>query len=70
MAVYVDYLLVTGSSIESILDFKKRMAGKFEMSDIGKLTYYLGIEVLQEEDGIILRQERHANKNTRRSWNE
>ena len=43
VAVYVDDLLVTGTSMEAIQDFKKRMSSKFEMSDLGKLTYYLGI---------------------------
>ncbi|XP_024004883.1 uncharacterized protein LOC112082029 [Eutrema salsugineum] len=38
------------------------MATKFEMSDLGKLTYYLGIEVLQHENGIMLKQERYATK--------
>ncbi|KAG7585373.1 Reverse transcriptase RNA-dependent DNA polymerase [Arabidopsis thaliana x Arabidopsis arenosa] len=38
------------------------MAGKFDMSDLGKLTYYLGIEVIQHEGGIILKQDRYAAK--------
>ncbi|KAL9840291.1 putative RNA-directed DNA polymerase [Arabidopsis thaliana] len=38
------------------------MSKNFEMSDLGRLTYYLGIEVTQEEDGIILKQERYAKK--------
>lgn len=38
------------------------MASKFEMTDLGKLTYYLGIEVLHLHDGIILKQERYAAK--------
>ncbi|KAG7594882.1 Ribonuclease H-like superfamily [Arabidopsis thaliana x Arabidopsis arenosa] len=62
VAVYVDDLLVTGSSLELILAFKREMAGNFEMSDLGKLTYYLGIEVIQGEDGIVLKQERYAKK--------
>ncbi|CAM8902096.1 unnamed protein product [Rhodiola kirilowii] len=32
------------------------------MSDLGKLTYYLGIEVHQQKEGISLRQERYAHK--------
>ena len=48
VAVYVDDLLITGSSMEAIQEFKKRMSSKFEMSDLGKLTYYLGIEVCQQ----------------------
>ncbi|XP_013679978.2 secreted RxLR effector protein 161-like [Brassica napus] len=36
------------------------MSKKFEMSDLGKLTYYLGIEVIQGADGIRIKQERYA----------
>ncbi|XP_019087261.1 PREDICTED: uncharacterized protein LOC109127205 [Camelina sativa] len=38
------------------------MAAKFEMSDLGRLTYYLGIEVNQYEGGIMLKQERYAER--------
>ena len=38
------------------------MATKFEMSDLGQLTYYLGIEVIQRKDGIILKQNRYSRK--------
>ena len=62
MVVYVDDLLVTGSSLKLIEDFKLEMATKFEMSDLGMLTYYLGIEVLQGEDGIVLKQDRYARR--------
>ena len=62
VAVYVDDLLVTGSNQDMINDFKRGMSSNFEMSDLGKLTYYLGIEVLQEEEGISLKQERYAKK--------
>ena len=62
VVVYVDDLLVTGSSLEVIQEFKREMATKFEMSDLGKLTYYLGIEVYQGENGIVLRQDRYARK--------
>ena len=32
------------------------------MSDLGKLTYDLGIEVVQYEGGIILKQDQYARK--------
>lgn len=56
VAVYVDDLFVTGTSLEMIGGFKREMAMRFEMSDLGKLTYYLGIEVKQHKDGITLCQ--------------
>ena len=62
VAVYVDDLFVTGTSREVIEEFKKRMASKFDMSDLGVLTYYLGIEVHQHEEGITLSQAQYALK--------
>jgi hypothetical protein len=38
------------------------MMGEFEMSDLGLLTYYLGIEVLQGTDGIAIKQAAYARK--------
>ena len=62
VAVYVDDLLITRSSEVMIIDFKKEMSTIFEMSDLGLLTYYLGIEVIESEDGITLNQGRYATK--------
>lgn len=47
VAVYLDDLLVTRSSIENIVKFKKQMENEFDMSDIEKLACYLGLEVNQ-----------------------
>ncbi|KAL9299241.1 putative RNA-directed DNA polymerase [Arabidopsis thaliana] len=38
------------------------MSSKFEMSDLGLLSYYLGIEVIQHSKGITLNQSRYAIK--------
>ncbi|CAA7041400.1 unnamed protein product [Microthlaspi erraticum] len=38
------------------------MSSKFEMNDLGKLTYYLGIEVQQDKECITLSQKRYALK--------
>lgn len=55
IGVYVDDLLITGTSVETIKSFKKQMSRQFEMSDLGKLSYYLGIEVEQEKNYIKLK---------------
>ncbi|GJR68716.1 zinc finger, CCHC-type containing protein [Tanacetum coccineum] len=62
IGVYVDDIIVTGSSEKQIQEFKVRMNSIFEMSDLGKLNYYLGIEVKEEENGIIIKQESYARK--------
>ena len=60
--VYVDDLLITGSKTTMINEFKKNMSTIFEMSDLGFLTYYVGIEVRQSKEGIMLNQESYAGK--------
>lgn len=67
VSVYVDDLLVTGTTSSSILKFKKQMADEFEMTDLGRLTYYLGIEVNQLENCTELKQEAYAKKLLERS---
>lgn len=62
MAVYVDDLLVTGSGIGLIETFKAEMNQKFQMSNMGKLSYYLGIEVEQRAGHIVLKQSGYARK--------
>ncbi|KAL0403441.1 UNVERIFIED_CONTAM: Retrovirus-related Pol polyprotein from transposon RE1 [Sesamum radiatum] len=41
-------------------NFKKVMAQEFEMSDMGLMSYYLGLEVKQRSDGIFISQEAYA----------
>ena len=48
VGVYVDDLIITGSSKTSIDQFKKEMMSSFSMSDLGLLSYYLGIQVDQQ----------------------
>ena len=60
--MYVDDLIVTGSSVEGINGFKEQMMKEFEMSDLGLLSYYLGIEVRQGPSGIDISQGAYAPK--------
>jgi hypothetical protein len=62
VGVYVDDLVITGADNKEIDDFKKQMKSKFSMTDLGLLSYYLGIEVKQSEDGITLCQSGYATR--------
>ncbi|WVZ95085.1 LOW QUALITY PROTEIN: hypothetical protein U9M48_040890 [Paspalum notatum var. saurae] len=62
VGVYVNDLVVTGTSEQDIVAFKEEMKKLFRMSDLGLLTYYLGIEVEQGTDSITLRQSAYARK--------
>jgi hypothetical protein len=50
----VDDLVITGTNSCSIQELKEQMAAVFKMSDLGQLSYYLGIEVKQKEEGITV----------------
>ena len=60
LGVYVDDLIVTGTRTEDVKIFKEKMKETFEMSDLGSLSMYLGIEVDQRLDCIYLSQARYA----------
>ena len=60
VCLYVDDLIFTGNNPSMFEDFKKAMTKEFEMTDIGLMAYYLGIEVKQMEDGIFISQEGYA----------
>jgi len=62
VGVYVDDLIITGPSKESIDLFKKQMMESFSMSDLGVLSYYLGIQVVQKEGETTLCQSSYALK--------
>ncbi|KAK2989402.1 hypothetical protein RJ640_002232 [Escallonia rubra] len=49
-----------GNCVKMFDYFKKEMAKEFEMTDIGLMSYYLGIEVKQRDDGIFILQEAYA----------
>ncbi|KAK2985747.1 hypothetical protein RJ640_005447 [Escallonia rubra] len=58
--LYVDDLIITGNCVKMFNDFKKEMTNEFEMTDIGLMSYYLGIEVKQRDDGIFISQEAYT----------
>ncbi|GJW12018.1 ribonuclease H-like domain, reverse transcriptase, RNA-dependent DNA polymerase [Tanacetum coccineum] len=62
IGVYVDDLIITGTPKEEIDNFKAQMEEKFEMSDLGLLAYYLGIEVTQTNGDISIKQSAYASK--------
>jgi hypothetical protein len=62
VGVYIDDLLIVEGVDADINWFKQEMKDHFRMSDIGLLTYYLGIEACQDSFGISLCQNSYANR--------
>lgn len=62
VGVYVDDLIITGASPAVVEFFKQEMKQTFRMSDLGLLSFYLGIEVKQGSKSITLGQAAYARK--------
>ncbi|GJR59853.1 putative RNA-directed DNA polymerase [Tanacetum coccineum] len=60
LLVYVDDIIVTRNNSEEITKFKQFLSTKFLIKDLGKLKYFLGIEVLDVDDGICLTQMKYC----------
>ncbi|GJW54145.1 ribonuclease H-like domain-containing protein [Tanacetum coccineum] len=58
--VYVDDIIITGNSIYEIEKFKVFLKSKFMIKDLGKLKYFLGIEVVDIDKGIFLNQRKYV----------
>ena len=56
VSIYVDDLLFTSNDEELLNEFKRSMKDEFDMTDLGKMRYFLGIEVIQKADGIFICQ--------------
>lgn len=58
--VLVDDLVISGSHSDAIQRFKDYIRQCFHMKDLGKLKYFLGIEVVQNAIGIFLSQRKYV----------
>ncbi|KAM0029839.1 putative RNA-directed DNA polymerase [Helianthus debilis subsp. tardiflorus] len=56
----------TGDVIILLAEFKEKMIKEFEMTDIGVLNYFLGLEVNQQSKGTFLSQQKYARDLLRR----
>nr|GFA83487.1 hypothetical protein [Tanacetum cinerariifolium] len=54
--VYVDDIIFGSTKKELYIAFEKLMHEKFQMSSMGELTFFLGLQVTQKKDGIFICQ--------------
>ena len=59
LVLYVDDLLITGEE-HLIKKCKQELTAEFEMKDLGLLHYFLGLEVWQQDNYIILNQGKYT----------
>jgi len=60
LCIYVDVPLITGNSIPDIEDFKAILMVEFDMTDLGKLNYFLRRKIIKDNRRMILHQHRYG----------
>jgi hypothetical protein len=56
----VDDLIFTGDDEQMMLEFKQLMMRVFDMTDLGRMRFFLGIEVLQQTNGTYICQRKYT----------
>ncbi|XP_070044037.1 uncharacterized mitochondrial protein AtMg00810-like [Nicotiana tomentosiformis] len=60
LVVYVDDIVITGNDQDGITNLKQHLFQHFQTKDLGRLKYFLGIEVAQSSSGIVISQRKYA----------
>ena len=56
LLVYVDDIILTGNDDTMVHKFMQLLAHQFSLQDLGHLSYFLGVEVIPNDHGILLSQ--------------
>ncbi|GJT20204.1 putative ribonuclease H-like domain-containing protein [Tanacetum coccineum] len=60
--VYVDDIIFGSTKKELCTKFETLMHKKFQMSSMGDLTFFLGLQVTQKDDGIFFSQDKYVDE--------
>ncbi|GJT45594.1 putative ribonuclease H-like domain-containing protein [Tanacetum coccineum] len=58
--VYVDDIIFGSTKKSLCTEFEMMIHKKFQMSSMGELTFFLGLQVKQKEDGIFISQDKYV----------
>nr|GEW21586.1 hypothetical protein [Tanacetum cinerariifolium] len=58
--IYVDDIIFCSTNKDLCKAFEKLMKDKFQMSSMGELTFFLGLQVKQKQDGIFISQYKYV----------
>ena len=56
LLVYVDDIILTGNDDTMVHKFMQLLAHQFSLKGLGHLSYFLGVEVIPNDHGILLSQ--------------
>ncbi|GJU28156.1 putative ribonuclease H-like domain-containing protein [Tanacetum coccineum] len=59
---HVNDIIFRSTKKELCTDFENLMHKKFQMSSMGELTFFLGLQVTQKDDGIFISQDKYVDE--------
>ena len=60
LIIYVDDMIVTGNDLTEMSKLKDYLSSEFDMKDLGRLKYFLGIEVNRSKQGIFVSKRKYV----------
>ena len=60
LIVYVDDIVITSNDQDGIQKRKQHLFSHFQTKDLGKLKYFLGIEIAQSKSDVVMNQRKYA----------
>nr|GEZ27379.1 hypothetical protein [Tanacetum cinerariifolium] len=60
IVIYVDDIIFGATNKDLCKSFEKLMKEKFQMSSMGELTFFLGLQVKTKKDGIFISQDKYV----------
>ncbi|GJZ40158.1 putative ribonuclease H-like domain-containing protein [Tanacetum coccineum] len=60
LQVYVDDIIFGSTKKSLCVEFEQMMHKRFQMSSMGELTFFLGLQVKQKDDGIFISQDKYV----------
>ncbi|GJS20878.1 putative ribonuclease H-like domain-containing protein [Tanacetum coccineum] len=58
--VYVDDIIFESTKKSLCVEFEQMMHKKFQISSMGELTFFLGLQVMQRDNGIFISQDKYV----------
>ncbi|GKE70905.1 retrovirus-related pol polyprotein from transposon TNT 1-94 [Tanacetum coccineum] len=60
--IYIDDIIFASSNTALCNEFANQMTNKFKMTMMGKMSFFLGLQIFQSPRGIFLNQSKYASK--------
>jgi hypothetical protein len=70
LQIYADDIIFGSTNQDFCEEFGKMMVNEFEMSMIGELSYFLGLQIKQLMNGTFVSQDKYYQRHAQEVWHE